>query len=145
MGSLDHYYLAFNCLHKLRNSVILAIIEYFDYDAAAAWQKSKLWADIIEISHTMHEQIQAQIGSIDPDKLYEEYLASGFSLTCFCDEDYPKSLREIYKQIDELEKTEIEEFGYTQYKELFIYVLMGALALLLLELLMANTFLMRLP
>lgn len=55
------------------------------------------------------------------------------------------SLREIYKEIDMLEKTEIEEFGYREYQELFVYVVLGALGLLLVELLLSNTLLMRLP
>ena len=55
------------------------------------------------------------------------------------------SLRQIYKEIDHLEKTPFEETGYRDYKELFPYVLAAALMLLLMELLLSNTFLMRIP
>ena len=33
---------------------------------------------------------------MDPDKLYEQYLASGSGLTCHGDDDYPESLVNIY-------------------------------------------------
>ncbi len=55
------------------------------------------------------------------------------------------SLKKIYKEIDKLEKTEIIEQGYLEYKELFIYFMYPALFLLLLEVVLANTLLRRLP
>jgi len=56
-----------------------------------------------------------------------------------------ESLRNIYDEIDELEKTLIEEKGYTEYKELFHLFLIPALLLLLLEIVMKNTLLRRIP
>ena len=56
-----------------------------------------------------------------------------------------ESLRNIYEEIDELEKTVIEEKGYTEYKELFHMFLIPALLLLLLEVILRNTFLRRMP
>jgi len=55
------------------------------------------------------------------------------------------SLRNIYKEIDKLEKTEIEEYGYREYKELFPYVLMAALFLLAVEIVLNNTLFLRIP
>lgn len=55
------------------------------------------------------------------------------------------SLEGIYSKIDELEKTKIEEEGYNVYKELFMYFLLLGLFLLLLELLLKNTVLRRIP
>lgn len=55
------------------------------------------------------------------------------------------SLRQVYEEIDRLEKVKIEEHGYTQYEELFGYVLAAALALLALEKILSNTVLMRIP
>ncbi len=55
------------------------------------------------------------------------------------------SLRNIYKEIDSLEKTKIEEIGYRQYKELFVYVLAAALVLLLFEILLVNTLFLKIP
>ncbi len=54
-------------------------------------------------------------------------------------------LRKIYDEIDQLEKSEIEEIGFLEYTELFDRFLLGGLALLLLELVLSNTWLMRLP
>lgn len=56
-----------------------------------------------------------------------------------------ESLREIYKEIDRLEKTTIEEKGYLEYRELFPYFLFPAVALLVLESILSNTVLMKIP
>ncbi len=55
------------------------------------------------------------------------------------------SLRHIYKEIDSLEKTTIEEKGYKEYKELFVYFLLAALLFLLAEIILANTVFLKIP
>ena len=54
-------------------------------------------------------------------------------------------LWDIYKEIDKLEKTPMEETGYNRYKELFGNFLMFALFLLVLEIILKNTFARRIP
>ncbi|RJP27398.1 MAG: VWA domain-containing protein [Candidatus Omnitrophota bacterium] len=56
-----------------------------------------------------------------------------------------KSLKEIYAEIDHMEKSPIEEKGYMEYRELFPIFLTIAMALLLLEVLLRNTILRRIP
>lgn len=56
-----------------------------------------------------------------------------------------EELRKIYAEIDQLEKTEIEEIGFLEYTELFDRFLWAGLALLLIEVLLGQTWLMRLP
>ena len=56
-----------------------------------------------------------------------------------------ESLKDIYERIDKLEKTPMEETGYNIYKELFGFVLIPGLALLLLEVFLFNTFFRRIP
>ncbi len=56
-----------------------------------------------------------------------------------------EALREIYREIGELEKTKIEERTYTDYDERYASFLWPAFGLLLLELLLTNTRLRRLP
>jgi len=56
-----------------------------------------------------------------------------------------KSLGKIYDKIDELEKTPMEETGYNIYKELFGFLLIPGLILLLLEMILSNTVLRRVP
>lgn len=56
-----------------------------------------------------------------------------------------KSLKEIYSEIDRMEKTPIEEKGYTEYRELFSIFAGVAMAFLLLEVLLRNTILRRIP
>lgn len=56
-----------------------------------------------------------------------------------------KQLEEIYTEIDQLEKTEIETVAYARYAEKFYpWLLLGAL-LILLELVLANTRFVRIP
>jgi len=56
-----------------------------------------------------------------------------------------KSLMDIYKEIDSLEKTEIERTGYREYKELFDRVVAVALCLLMIELFLMNTVFLKVP
>jgi Ca-activated chloride channel homolog len=51
------------------------------------------------------------------------------------------SLHDIFKQINEMEKTEIKTLKYTNYTELFGYFLWPAFLLLLIQVLLANTWL----
>lgn len=50
-----------------------------------------------------------------------------------------EKLKEIYDEIDKLEKTEIEEFTYTDRKDLYRPLVVLALGLLMLEFLLKNT------
>jgi len=50
-----------------------------------------------------------------------------------------KKLEEIYSEINKLEKTEIEEFKYSNYEELYRPLVLLALGLLFLEFLLRNT------
>lgn len=56
-----------------------------------------------------------------------------------------KSLRDIYMEINRLEKSHIEEKGYVEYKELFHLFLIPGLVLLVLEFILNNTILRRIP
>ena len=55
------------------------------------------------------------------------------------------SLQEVYRQIDTLEKTKMEEAKYTEYSELFPYLLIPALGIFLFEVVLANTRFRRIP
>jgi Ca-activated chloride channel family protein len=56
-----------------------------------------------------------------------------------------ESLRNIYSEIDKLEKTPIQQKGYLEYNELFGVFLVAGLALLFLEIVLANTVLGKVP
>lgn len=56
-----------------------------------------------------------------------------------------KSLRVIYREIDKLEKTPVEERGYIRYTELFSSFLIPGLVLLLMEVVLKNTVFRRIP
>lgn len=56
-----------------------------------------------------------------------------------------RKLKSIYEEIGKLEKTKIKTREYTQYRELFGYLLWPALGLLLLEIGAANTVFRRIP
>ncbi len=56
-----------------------------------------------------------------------------------------KELQDIYSEIDELEKTEVETYTFTKYHELFFSWLLAGALLLLIELLLAYTRLRKIP
>ena len=56
-----------------------------------------------------------------------------------------ESLKAIYKQIDEMEKSEVKVIDHSEYTELFHYFLIPAILLLLLEIALSNTVLRRIP
>ena len=56
-----------------------------------------------------------------------------------------EALRSIYSEIDKLEKSNIEHFGYREYNELFGKFMVWAILLILLEVLLANTVFFRIP
>ncbi len=57
----------------------------------------------------------------------------------------PEALRAIYAKIDELEKTEIQTTSYSRWRELFGNWVLAGMALLLLEILLANTRFRKVP
>jgi len=59
--------------------------------------------------------------------------------------DNAEKFQRIYQEIDKLEKTEAVVNKYTEYKELFPWVVAAGLALLLLELVLGQTAFRRLP
>ena len=79
----------------------------------------------------MDEEVLKKIASITGGKYY---LASD-----------TETLHRIYDDINKLEKSNIEHFGYREYTELFPYFLIPALVILALEILLANTVFMKVP
>jgi Ca-activated chloride channel family protein len=59
--------------------------------------------------------------------------------------DTADTLRKIYADIDRLETTEVEVKKYQQYDELFGHVAIGGLAVLILEMILAQTVWRKLP
>jgi Ca-activated chloride channel homolog len=59
--------------------------------------------------------------------------------------DDAEKLRQIYAEIDQLEKTEVEVKKFQHYREVFGWFAWPALGFVLLELLLANTVMRRLP
>jgi len=56
-----------------------------------------------------------------------------------------ESLRQIYKKIDEMEKTKIEATGYLEYKEFYPYFLISAIISFVIGIGLSNTRFRRLP
>ena len=56
-----------------------------------------------------------------------------------------EALMEIYKEIDALERSEIESIRFVDYKELFVPIALTSLILLLLEVLLTATLFRRVP
>lgn len=56
-----------------------------------------------------------------------------------------ETLRKIYDDINKLEKSNIEHYGYREYDELFYFFLIPGLIILAVEILLCNTIFMRIP
>jgi Ca-activated chloride channel homolog len=56
-----------------------------------------------------------------------------------------ETLRKIYDDINKLEKSNIEHFGYREYSELFSWFLMPGLIILVLEIFLSNTLFLKVP
>ena len=59
--------------------------------------------------------------------------------------DNTAKFRQIYEEIDKLEKTEVEINKYQRFRELYPYFVLSGLAILLLEVILGNTVWRRLP
>jgi Ca-activated chloride channel family protein len=59
--------------------------------------------------------------------------------------DNAERFQQIYAEIDKLEKTEAVINKYTEFKELFPWLVAGGLALLIIELVLGQTAFRRLP
>jgi Ca-activated chloride channel family protein len=59
--------------------------------------------------------------------------------------DSDEALREVYAEIDELEKSDIESVRYIDYRELFVPFALTALCLVMLEVLLSATVFRRIP
>jgi Ca-activated chloride channel family protein len=89
--------------------------------------------------NTVYRPVRIDIDEETLQKIAEKTGARYFRAT---DTD---SLREIYREIDRLEKTKIEERGYVRYRELFHLFLIPALIILTAEIALGRTYLRRLP
>ncbi|OQX84387.1 MAG: hypothetical protein B6D63_04805 [Candidatus Latescibacteria bacterium 4484_7] len=56
-----------------------------------------------------------------------------------------KALRKIYEEIDKMEKSEVESVRYIDYKERFMDFAVAAMIILLIEVVLSNTLLRRIP
>ena len=56
-----------------------------------------------------------------------------------------ESLKSIYKQIDQMEKSEVKVLDHSEYTELFHYFLIPGILLLLTEIILSNSVLRRIP
>ncbi len=56
-----------------------------------------------------------------------------------------EALKNIYEQIDKMERTEVKIKEYMEYKELFIFLVLPGLLFLIIEIILANTRLRKIP
>jgi Ca-activated chloride channel family protein len=91
------------------------------------------------MGRTVYQNVKIEIDEDTLRKIAEKTGGEYFRAT---DTD---SLKSIYERIDKLEKVKFEESSYRQVDELFDRVLLLALAILLLEVILARTILLRIP
>ncbi len=87
----------------------------------------------------VYQQVKIEIDEELLKKIAEKTHAKYFRATD------TQSLMDIYREINKLEKSHIEEKGYVEYKELFHLFLIPGLVLLVLEFVLNNTVLRRIP
>lgn len=92
-----------------------------------------------QYGRTMYQNIPIEI---DEDVLKKIATITGGKYYRATDTD---TLRTIYNEIDRLEKSNIEHFGYRETSELFEFFLIPALLILALEILLANTLFLKIP
>ncbi len=56
-----------------------------------------------------------------------------------------KSLEDVYKEIDQLEKVEIEEIGLKEYEEKFATILIAGLLFLVTQIFLSSSVFLRIP
>ncbi len=88
---------------------------------------------------TVYQQVQ-----IDLDEDTLQKIASVTQGKYFRATD-TQSLQKVYQEIDAMEKTLLPDTGFKEYRELFFYFLIPGIVLLLLEIVLANTMLRKIP
>lgn len=91
------------------------------------------------LGRTIYQNIKVEI---DEDVLQKIAGKTGGAYFRATDTD---SLKRIYERIDKLEKVKFDENGYRQVEGYFDIVLLAALALLLIEIILARTIFLRIP
>ena len=100
------------------------------------------WARIPYVDAFGQKRHAQQQVNIDEDTLQRIATRTGGE---YFRADKTETLQAIYDEIDQMEKTEVEVKKYQHYRELFPWVVLPGVALLLLELILANTVWRTLP
>ena len=90
------FYLAFNCIYRLRSKHVVGILNSFGGDAESAWHHPEKWAEAAGLAPAAAEDALAQKLNLDPQSLYGQFLNAGCGVTFYTDEDYPLLLDQIY-------------------------------------------------
>jgi Ca-activated chloride channel family protein len=96
----------------------------------------------LQIPSPFGQQLPGRDFSIDEDSLKKIAEQTGGRYFRATDSD---SLKQIYAQIDSLEKSEVKWIDHSEYKELFPFFLIPALLLVLIETILTQTRLRRVP
>ncbi|MFA6079467.1 MAG: VWA domain-containing protein [Candidatus Omnitrophota bacterium] len=88
---------------------------------------------------TVYQNIAIEIDEDSLKKIAEETGGKYYRATD------TETLKSIYDDINKLEKSNIEHFGYRQYNEIFYYFLIPGLIILALEIFLSNTVFLKVP
>lgn len=136
---------------KIKSKVIILLTDGMNnagqYDPLEAAKSAAEWGIKIYTigigSETQQRGIFAMMGPSLDERLLSQIanLTGGF----YARADNAEKLRDIYKKIDELEKTNVKSIEYFDYAEQFGPWAVGALGLLLFEILMSATIFRKIP
>ena len=146
--------LAIMCLSLLTVVFIRLVILLMPNAAIRAWSMltPSLWAIMCGLEHFQQNPWTGEISwgerDITPEEEVDESTLKEVAAKTggkFYRAENKEQLEEIYSEIDQLEKTEIETVAYARYAEKFYPWLLAGAFLILLELLLANTRFVRIP
>ncbi len=90
------YWLALNSIPKLIGKRLSAVLEFFQCDAALAWKNAALWPELTADRGPITAEILACRQSLEPERLYQEFLAANCNAVTLADDDYPPALAAVF-------------------------------------------------
>lgn len=91
------YWLALHKITGMSNHRLGLLLEHYSWDACLAWQERRNWQGVPRLGKEAARTLAAASNQVNPEAVYEEFLASGAKKVTLRDEDYPSLLKEIYE------------------------------------------------
>ncbi len=94
--SIINYLLALHKIAGMGSHRLRVILEYYQWDAALAWQERASWGNIPRLKKETAQSLAQAASGVLPEAVYEDFCRAGLSLITLKDKNYPYLLKEIY-------------------------------------------------